>query len=301
VEINGVDINNLGGLSALTLIGGNLHIYGNDSLVNLVGLENLSAIYGDLIISRNHALQDLSGLESVSYVGGNIAVNVNDGLTSLTGLENLTSIGDYLGIWGNDDLTSLNGLNNLSSIGDYLQISDNDSLTSLAGLNNLTSVGSHLKISGNNTIINLSGLDNIDPESLSGLFIEYNPLLSNCAIESICEYLALPNGNIEIHHNDSGCNSEEEIDSACVFLSVANMPSGTNCQVSPNPTGGIVNFQFSITDFQRVTIKIYDLLDRGMETLVDEVLPAGEHVVKFDTRQLAPGIYIYLISHLDYG
>ena len=60
----------------------------------------------------------------------------------------------------------------------------------------------------------------------------------------------------------------------------------------PNPTDGIVNCQVSIVDVQRISLKIYDLQGREVGVLLDEKLPAGEHIVCFDLSELPKGIYI---------
>jgi hypothetical protein len=69
--------------------------------------------------------------------------------------------------------------------------------------------------------------------------------------------------------------------------------SGHNLSVYPNPTSGILDLQFTVYNLQRITIKIYDLHGREVATVVDEVMPAGEHIVNFDTGHLKPGVYIY--------
>jgi len=49
-----------------------------------------------------------------------------------------------------------------------------------------------------------------------------------------------------------------------------------------------------------VALKIYDLHGREVATVVDEVLPAGEHIVSFDAGLLAPGIYLYRVSNIKF-
>jgi hypothetical protein len=67
----------------------------------------------------------------------------------------------------------------------------------------------------------------------------------------------------------------------------------TTLSIYPNPTSGIIDFQFSTVDFQRVLLKIYDLHGREVATVVDRLMPAGEHVVSFDASDLPAGVYIY--------
>jgi len=63
-------------------------------------------------------------------------------------------------------------------------------------------------------------------------------------------------------------------------------------EVWPNPTSGISNFKFQISDIQHITLKIYDLHGRKVATVVDEVMPPGEHSVMFNAGKLPTGIYI---------
>jgi hypothetical protein len=69
--------------------------------------------------------------------------------------------------------------------------------------------------------------------------------------------------------------------------------------VYPNPTGGIVDFRFSIFDFRNVTLKIYDIHGREVASVMDEKLPAAEHVVQFDASKLPSGIYYYRLKTDD--
>jgi hypothetical protein len=62
-------------------------------------------------------------------------------------------------------------------------------------------------------------------------------------------------------------------------------------QLLPNPTNGISHFTFNISQYQHMTLKIYDLHGREVATVVDERMPAGEHTVRFDARSLPVGIY----------
>ena len=75
-------------------------------------------------------------------------------------------------------------------------------------------------ITFNAILTNLTGVENIDANSISNLSIYNNIILSVCDVQSICDYLASPNGTIEIHDNASGCNSQVEVDSTCTTVSI---------------------------------------------------------------------------------
>ena len=131
VVINGDNgITNLGGLSSLTSIGGNLNMVENHSLSSLAGLEGLASIGYWFNIVFNDSLTSLTGLEGLTSIGGGLVINENNLLTNLTGLEGLTSTGSVLRIAGNLSLTSLTGLENINagSITE-LQILENPSLS----------------------------------------------------------------------------------------------------------------------------------------------------------------------------
>ena len=193
------------GLNNLTSIGGNLYLtYPPDSLN---GLDNLNTIEGDLVIGSDG-----------QFFYGTI-------LTSLMGLHSLTSIGGELYI-SNSAITSLSGLDRLISIGGGLTIAGHMSLISLTGLDNLLTIRGDLNISGNPVLISLAGLDNITAASINNLRIIFNDSLSNCAVRSIFDYLASPNGVVDIGSNATGCSGQWEVEAACDTLSVRDLIIG---------------------------------------------------------------------------
>jgi hypothetical protein len=198
VIISGADITSLSGLSVLTRVGSNLIIIKNDLLTNLTGLDALTTIGGYLEIGDNNDEDNLL-------------------LASLTGLENLTSTGGGMSIRFNPSLTSFDGLDNLTSIGEggFLLIQVNNALTSISALHNLTNVGGDLRVEANDILTNLDGLDNIAAGSIHNLFINRNPSLSTCEVQSICEYLASPTGIVFIFENAPGCEHPPDIASGC--------------------------------------------------------------------------------------
>jgi len=178
-------------------------------------------LLGDVQISGND-IMDLSELNVVTYIGGEFEIDRNDVLTSLTGLNNVTSIGGRLCVNRNNSLTNLTGFENLTSTGGDLQIGEwsggqggNSLLINLTGLDNVTSIGGALKIRKNNSLTNLSGLNNIEAFSITDIDIRTNPALSTCDVQSVCDYLSNPNGEITIEDNAPGCNSQQQVEDAC--------------------------------------------------------------------------------------
>ena len=49
-----------------------------------------------------------------------------------------------------------------------------------------------------------------------------------------------------------------------------------------------------------VTLKVYDVLGREVETLVNEKQDAGTHVVTFDAANLPGGVFFYKLQAGDY-
>jgi hypothetical protein len=262
VSISGNEISNLNGLSVLTSIGGHLWIANNFNLTSLSGLENLLSIGGNISIINNNQLPNLIGLENIESIPGNLDISENDNLMFLNGLDYLTNIEGNLTIYDNPDLYCLTGLENLQTIGVNLHISNNLVLDNFLGLEQLDSVGGNfevinnpylnnlvaldltsingdLEITGNESLIGLTGLDNVSASSIVNLTITYNDLLTDCDVQSVCEYLGSPGGTIEIHDNATGCNSPEEVEEHCLTAQEENSTAEV-LLLSPNPASSFI-------------------------------------------------------------
>lgn len=64
----------------------------------------------------------------------------------------------------------------------------------------------------------------------------------------------------------------------------------------PNPFNPSTLISYNIASETFVTIKVFDILGREVNTLVNEVKNAGKHEIKFDASGLASGTYIYTIN-----
>jgi len=244
---------NLTGLENLTSINGYLtigeYLYGsNPSLTSLTGLDNVTSIAGSLKIDETSVLTNLTGLNNVTSIGGHLEIYSNNELSSFTGLDNLTSIGGGFKIGyipnpygGNQSLTSFTGLENLTSIGGVFEIFNNDALINFSGLNNLTFIDGPLTIDGNESLTSLTGLDNIEPTSIGNLQITYNPTLSTCEVQSICDYIADPMGIISINNNAVGCTNLNQVVQACLNNSVQEISDESVFSIYPNPAEKMIN------------------------------------------------------------
>ncbi|MFZ1279681.1 MAG: T9SS type A sorting domain-containing protein [Ignavibacteriaceae bacterium] len=64
----------------------------------------------------------------------------------------------------------------------------------------------------------------------------------------------------------------------------------------PNPFNPTTDIKFSIPTSNFVTLKIYDVLGNELETLVNQELQAGTHIVDFNASLLSSGTYFYRIT-----
>ena len=214
-------LNNITALEGIKTINYDLEIRSNASLTSLSGLNNIKTIGGKLNIIDNPSLTNMVGLDSLSNIGDKLVIDYNDGILNLTGLDNLNYIGGHLHINHNHSLVSLTGLEGLNEINGNLTIGwlgGNSSLINIEGLENLTSIDGRLWIQNNSVLNSLSGLNNIDEGSITDLYIFDNDSLSECEVQSICNYLVSPNGSVNIFGNAHGCESPSEVADACGIL-----------------------------------------------------------------------------------
>lgn len=294
VTINyGIDITNLNGLNALISIGGNLKIIANLALVNLEGLDNLTSIGGHLDIGYNDALTSITGLENLSSIGGNLGIFHNTSLINLTGLGNVIFIGGHLGIGYNTALVSLTELNRIESIGAALWIVDNDALSNLTGLENVTSIGDDINIYENYSLTSLKGMDSINPTSIQNMDIYDNYSLSECEVLSVCEYLAAPNGTINIYDNASGCNSPEEVQDSCEANTV-NIPEpiiAKNLSIYPSPAHSFITIELPTQPSNNTIVSIFDT--RGQKHSTQAITDSR---TKININNFPAGIYVVQVQ-----
>ena len=273
-------------ISALSKIGSTVYyvtISDNDSLLSLNGLNNIDTVNGGFYVFNNFQMESLEGCESIKLIGSGFWLIGNDSLEDCSQLSNLTSVGEEVWIERNDRLIDFSGLENLTSIGGFLYIMDHENLETLHGLENLDSINGELAIKYNDVLVDISSVENIHSESIVDLTIRQNPLLSNCAIESICDYLADPNGEIEILSNAQNCNSQAEVEYACLVGTFPISEKDSQFSIYPNPT--ISELNYTLPDFLILKLNIYNQFG---QVVLSEFKPA----TSIDVSSLNPGIYI---------
>ncbi len=61
----------------------------------------------------------------------------------------------------------------------------------------------------------------------------------------------------------------------------------------PNPFNPLTTISYSIPKTNFVTLKIYDMLGREIQTLINEVQEPDKHSINFDASKLSSGVYFY--------
>ncbi|MFK5895019.1 MAG: T9SS type A sorting domain-containing protein [Pseudomonadota bacterium] len=284
---------NLSGLNNLTSVF-LLNISNNNSLTSLYGIENLTIIEQGLSIHRNNALLDMSGLENIIYIKGGVTISENNGLSNLDGINQLDSIGGSLTLKKNFFLQDISALSNLTKIGTHLIINKCNDLTNLTGLENLISIGGRLDIYENNDLESLEGIDNIASQSISNLKITVNPVLSICEVNSICEYLFNPNGDIEVHTNSDGCNNSAEIEYECT-VSVGEILPSDQLTLYPNPFSKSTNIEYILEQPSTVQIIIYNHFGEQVEVIQQQQC-SGLQKVTWNAIGQPSGVYYFRLQ-----
>lgn len=74
---------------------------------------------------------------------------------------------------------------------------------------------------------------------------------------------------------------------------------GGSLTVFPNPTQGYTQFAYELTNSGDVSIDIYDLAGRKIETLTQGFQPAGSYEADWDASSFQDGLYIYRFTIND--
>ncbi len=279
-------LNSFSGLENLQSIELNLSIF-DRNVTNLSGFTGLNSIGGSFSLSGFPCLTNLNGLESLTAIGNNFRIHSNHSLNDLSGLNNLQSIGGGLAIYNNDSLKNFSGLNNLQSIGGGLAIHENHKLNNLDALYNLTGIGGELIIYNNLKLTSIFGLANINSGTISFLRIYENHILSECNVESVCDYLADPEAGVEIRYNGVSCGSADQIRDHCI-TGIKDLKPDLRFVIAPNPAS--TKISLSVSELPEncilniINMRGQSVINRAItedfSTIDISGLPAGLYLVK---------------------
>jgi|GEM_PF-273794 len=288
-------LTSLAGLEHITYVAGELDLSGNPLLDNFSEFINLDSIGGNLLLTGNTSVKNMEGFNKLSFIGGGMWVMGNS-LINLIGLDSLTSIGGSLDFYHNDSLTSVDGLENLTSLDGRLQFIENYALKNLEGLANVTTIGGSLFIRKNTALTSLAGLDNITAASIEELYILENSSLSICEIQSVCDYLASPNGAIGINGNGPNCDSLEVVLEMCRGILVEEIEPDSEFSIYPNPFTKSATLEINLPDRCRLEVKIFNQIGRLLNTITRDFQNAGLQEIDLETGDLEPGIYFCVLK-----
>ncbi|MDI6779784.1 MAG: T9SS type A sorting domain-containing protein [Bacteroidota bacterium] len=68
----------------------------------------------------------------------------------------------------------------------------------------------------------------------------------------------------------------------------------------PNPFNPKTKIRYSLPKTSEMSLKVYDMLGREVETLVDGIFPLGEYEADFDASKLSSGVYFYKLKTGDF-
>ena len=282
---------NLSGLESLVTVNEELIVAQNNALISLEGLSALTSVEMNLIIWGNPLLNSCESLSQLTTVSGVLQFNKNYALTSLSGLESLTTIGNFLTINENIELSSLEGLNNITSIGGKLHIRRNYKLQNLNGLSSLQTMNGLLLVEDNSELTSLNGIGNINPITIDSVAIFDNPMLSTCEVQSICNYISLPDALVNIHDNASGCNDIADVESACQAVNIGELLFSDYYSIYPIPA----HDKLSIKTLNNAVIDNISLFNQyGQKVLSIE---NSDRII--DISGLISGLYIIEILNSD--
>ena len=118
-----------------------------------------------------------------------------------------------------------------------------------------------------------------------------------------------------IDHYSGSCNIEsDDPDESIVEISLYGSsilsvnPDGLNlperlelCEVFPNPFNAIANVSYSLLVPLKVSIQVFDLSGRLTATLVNELQPAGNYSVIWNSLDASSGVYLICMKTSDFS
>jgi hypothetical protein len=291
---NNDSLTSLEGLDNLESIETSLTIEGNFLLTSLTGLEKLSVVGNEIQIIDNYSLSDIEALGSLSAVGKNIKIINNASVLNLNGLEEVTELGTLI-LSNNGNLEDISGLRNLKIIRNWFEISRINELNDLSGIDGLEYVYG-IVLANNEALKGISALEHVDGNSVYSLYISGNPSLSECDVQSICDYLVHPNGDYIVENNDIGCNTPAEVLDKCKsgIDEGPNVPFRFSFQFENSKNNS--NLVILSSSDQIISISILNLMGFKVHSIPKWQIVKGENYRSINLSNLSAGIYIVRIE-----
>ena len=286
-------ITNLDGLSQITSIGlvqnasdDRLSINFTENLMSLQGLNGLEFVEG-LAISGT-GITNFSGLENLTIINGGLDIHENYNLINFEGLSSLEIVDGSFQVGSNALLVNFEGIGDLISTingpGDIV-IGDNPSLLNLQGLEGWQE-SRNFSIYNNavlNSIVAIENLEHLNAATV--ININDNPNMSNCAVNFVCESFSNPNIFRVISNNNSGCNSEQEVENNCL-LSLTDEELQESVTLYPNPVNKLLQIEISNNiNIERIIVS----------SILGEKLISVEKRNALDFSNLKTGTYLVKI------
>lgn len=206
------------------------NIYSNGS--NVAIFDSLSSTGNDIKFQTSFNNLDLSGFKKLKYVK---RLGFYGSIDFADAFDSLKAIQYDLTMNGNTAISNLPFFPNLDSIGSNFNIISNPILTSVSELNSLDYIYT-LFIENNVFLSDISGF--IPVGKIENLEIIGNTFLSVCNIMPICSLL-YNNSNVFLYNNNTGCNSQIEIQLGCPAPPDTDMDGINdyldNCPLNSNP------------------------------------------------------------------
>ena len=278
----------LNGLRSLVTVSDYFYISKMDSIQDFSGMDKLRQT-GGISVSYCPMFKDFKGLSSIEKPGDIQALRM-DNLESFAGLEGVDTI-NSLRASNAEKLSNLQGFENLKFVNDFVKIEACDNIITLGGLESV-SVIKQIIVRENPEIISLRGIDGVDPNQISRIEIHNNPKLSLCEVQSICEYISLPNIVTDVHDNAQKCNSVAEIDTACLYSSVSELTFSDLFSVYPNPS----SYKLYIEKYNGAKVEEVILYNQYGQS----VLWVKDNPDYIEVENLTSGVYLIEILFNNY-
>ena len=130
-------------------------------------------------------------------------------------------------------------------------------------------------------------------ESINELAIYSNTSLSSCEAQSVCEYIASPNGTILIQDNNTGCNTQQEVETACDTVGISNFKIEEGVSIFPNPASETISIKI-LSNLQEKNNHTIEIMKLTGETVISHLFDGKTSTISL--KGLSSGIYIYTIK-----